>query len=371
MRGKDGCGEPWRRLAARSGVRRALDGGVDVGRRGRQPRDGGRRVGGSARRACARRAARTRRDRRAAARPARSARSAAPRRGAGLRGSPPTRSVRRGPRSRPSGRRSSAHRARRGSRPRRRRSGTATSRKSRGTVRRRRTGAPIELTQAYDGAAGGTAPRCSSRGRPREDQARRAGGRRPAGPRSGRTGRGRPSSARRPARASLPCAVCSVALMTQSRRRPAIAAIESIASRAFACTRARRSSSVSVGRLRRGRDVRLGHAGIGELAPQLLGRIGGRRLGWWRRLDRLGGLATGCLRFASQRPSAARPMRPASEASARFTPRWYREGAARVAMRVLVSYPMSRFLPLHARAIPSSCLPVRPPKTEGRRKGNP
>ena len=30
-----------------------------------------------------------------------------------------------------------------------------------------------------------------------------------------------------------------------------------------------------------------------------------------------------------------------------------------------------RFLPLHARAIPSSCLPVRPPKTEGRRKGNP
>jgi hypothetical protein len=40
-------------------------------------------------------------------------------------------------------------------------------------------------------------------------------------------------------------------------------------------------------------------------------------------------------------------------------------------VRVSISYRALCFLPLHARAIPSSCLPVRPPKTEGRRKGNP
>ena len=46
-----------------------------------------------------------------------------------------------------------------------------------------------------------------------------------------------------------------------------------------------------LGRLRSGRDLRLGHAGIGQLAAQLLGRIGGGSLDWCRldRLDSLGG----------------------------------------------------------------------------------
>ena len=295
------------------------------------------------------------------------------RRGAGLRGSPPTRSARRGPTSRPSGRRSPARRARRGSPPSATPIRNSTSRKSRGTARRRRTGAPIELTQAYDGRRGWDGVLAAP--------ARVAGGKtRPAEPADvglqGLDPVGQVADDRGQLVVLLGLAAVRGVLRRAHDAVPPSSG-ESLAHRVDRLAGLRVHPGAALverllGRLRGGCDLRLGHAGVGQLAAQLLGRIGGRRP---RRAALDGstgsaGLATGCLRCASQRPSAARPMRPATEANARFTPRWYREGR-RGWRCVFVSYPMSRFLPLHARAIPSSCLPVRPPKTEGRRKGNP
>ena len=372
MRGKDDCGRALGRLSRRgSGVRRALDGRLDVGRRRREPRHGGRRVGAGSTSVCST-GGTNQEGRRATALPARSARSAAPRRGAGLRGSPPTRSAPRAPRSRPSGRRSSARRARRAVAATATPIRNSTSRKSRGTVRRRRTGAPIERDPGIRRRRRGSALLAAP--------ARLAGGKtRPAEPADvglqGLDPVGQVADDRRQLVVLLGlAAVRGVLRRAHDAVPPSPAeslAIESIASRALACTRARRSSSVSVGRLRggRGAPARPPRASASLRRSSSAGSAA-VRLGWRRRLDRLGGARAGCRRFASQRPSAARPMRPAREANARFTPRWYREGR-RGWRCVFVSYPVSRFLPLHARAIPSSCLPVRPPKTEGRRKGNP
>ena len=122
--------------------------------------------------------------------------------------------------------------------------------------------------------------------------------------------------------------------------------IASIASRAFAWTRARRSSSVSRGF---GLAVRLGLSLRRERASELLGGIGRvDRCLIGHRGGRAGALGRGAaFRLESRRPSAAMPTIPASQASERFTRRWYRarrwgrqEGELRLAIRQLPYIPL-------------------------------
>ena len=113
---------------------------------------------------------------------------------------------------------------------------------------------------------------------------------------------------------------------------------------------------------------------LGELAAQLLRRVGCRASRPPPRPAQVPRFARR-LRRASQRPSAAMPTRPANQARARFTrtmvSRCTAVGVGDRGRRAPSGTLCGCFLPLLARAIPCPCLPVRPPKTEGRRKGNP
>ena len=219
--------------------------------------------------------------------------------------------------------------------PWRRRSGTAP----RGTGAAPRGGGALGADRADPGVRRrrwlGRPPRRSSQGRRREDQARRAGGRRPAGPRSDRPARGRPCVSSSSCSGALPWAVCSVALTMPPRRRRSSRRPSSRSprgpSRAPGRGARRASPRAAPARVRRpgsarGRRPACGATPRPDQPPSTSAAASPRPPRQGSRPD-----ACAC---ASQRPSAAMPMSPANGGECALHASMVSRGAARVAMRV-------------------------------------
>ena len=254
-----------------------------------------------------------------------------------------------------------------------------TSSRTRGTPGRRRTGAPIEATQAYEGAGAGLAASSlqpgSAAGRPGPPSRRTSACRASIRSASSRTTSVNAASGSPAVRRLLggghaagPSSLHRLDRLTRLCVDPRPTFLQRFVDR-LPARRASGTGSASGSRcaasLRRSSSAG-SSAGLSVTAGGSAPSVADPR------------------RLESSLPRAAMPTTPASQASARFTERWYRDrrrtrwwparSSGSYPCRILragVSYRMRRFLPLHVRAIPSSYLPVRPPKTEGRRKGNP